>query len=195
MNLTRKCPLCGKPESIEHAPVKRFVHPPADCARWAAVCLGIVRHYNEGWANGSRYGIRYWEIWNEPENRPAMWSGTDEDYFRLYRAAAQTLKQAYPDLKIGGPALGYSGRMEGGSFTPSEFVTNFLAMCRRENLPLEVDDLLAVLDGARAGDHADDRTHRRRRAFGHELLAQHAIAACDELHDRLVRLDLGEHVT
>ena len=42
-------------------------NPPRDPARWAAVCAGIVRHYNEGWAGGFRHDIRYWEIWNEPD--------------------------------------------------------------------------------------------------------------------------------
>lgn len=124
-------------ESIEHARTKRFVHPPRDLDKWAAACLGIIRHYNEGWANGFQYQIQYWEIWNEPENRPAMWSGTDEDYYRLYRAAARAIKGRYPALKVGGPAVGYSGRFVEGRFEASEFVTNFLARCRRESLPLD----------------------------------------------------------
>src|SRR4026208_109760 len=61
-------------ESIEHTEAKRFVHPPADPGRWANACVGIIKHYNDLWAKGFRYGIKYWEIWNEPENRPAMWS-------------------------------------------------------------------------------------------------------------------------
>lgn len=124
-------------ESIEHGPVTRFVHPPSDPVRWAAVCLGIIRHYNEGWAGGAQYKIRYWEIWNEPENRPAMWSGSDEDYIRLYATAARTIKQRYPGLKVGGPALGYYGRFESDRFEPSEFTTNFLARCRRDAVPLD----------------------------------------------------------
>src|SRR4051794_26454485 len=51
-------------ESIEHTPRQYHVHPPADYDRWAAACVGIIRHYNEGWAQGSRAGIQYWEIWN-----------------------------------------------------------------------------------------------------------------------------------
>jgi hypothetical protein len=124
-------------ESIEHTAIKRFVHPPNDTEKWAAVCLGIVRHYNDGWANGFRYNIRYWEIWNEPENRPAMWSGTDEDYFSLYRTTSRALKARFPDLKVGGPAVGASGSFQNGVFRSSAFVTNFLAFCRRENLPLD----------------------------------------------------------
>src|SRR6516164_1813927 len=39
-------------ESIEHYTRRRYhVHPPKDFAKWAQVCVNIVRHYNQGWAN------------------------------------------------------------------------------------------------------------------------------------------------
>jgi xylan 1,4-beta-xylosidase len=124
-------------ESIEHETVRKYVHPPRDMEKWARICLGVIRHYNEGWANGVHHGIRYWEIWNEPENRPVMWSGTDEDYFQLYRVTSRAIRKEFPQLKIGGPAVGYSGQFVNGQFRASEFVTNFLALCRRESLPLD----------------------------------------------------------
>ena len=79
-------------ESIEHSRRKYYVNPPQDYERWAGICCGIIRHYNEGWAEGFRHDIRHWEIWNEPENRPAMWTGNDEDYFRLYAARPASKK-------------------------------------------------------------------------------------------------------
>ena len=130
-------PIYRLGESIEHTSVKRFVHPPADMEKWAAICLGIIRHYNEGWSNGFRYNIRYWEIWNEPENRPVMWSGTDDDYLRLYRITATAIKKEFPALKVGGPALGASGSFVNGEFRPTDFAANFLTMCRKENVPLD----------------------------------------------------------
>ena len=129
-------PIYRLGESIEHTSVKRYAHPPADMDKWSAVCLGIIRHYNEGWANGFHHNIRYWEIWNEPENRPAMWSGTDEDYLLLYRTAATAIKKQFPALKVGGPALGASGSFVDGEFRPTDFTANFLAMCRKDNVPL-----------------------------------------------------------
>lgn len=124
-------------ESIEHTKKKYHVHPPADPARWAAACVGIVRHYNEGWAGGHRYGIRYWEVWNEPENRPACWTGTDEDYYELYEATAVALKSHDSGLAVGGPAVGSVGRFEGGGFIPTDFVAGFVRRCREKNLPLD----------------------------------------------------------
>src|SRR5688572_13285968 len=129
-------PIYRLGESIEHTSVKRFAHPPSDMEKWSAVCLGIIRHYNEGWANGFRYNIRYWEIWNEPENRPAMWSGNDADYLRLYRTAALAIKKEFPALKVGGPALGASGSFVNGEFQPTKFARDFLTMCAKENVPL-----------------------------------------------------------
>ena len=78
-------------------------HPPKDFKKWAEICAGIIRHYNCGWANGFKFGIRYWEIWNEPEN-PPMWDGTREQFFELYRTTSLRLKKEFPDIKVGGYA-------------------------------------------------------------------------------------------
>lgn len=83
--------------------------PPKDYEKWARICEHVIKHYNEGWANGFNYNITYWEIWNEPDNElyPAdnpMWKGSREDYFRLYEVTANHLKSRFPHLKIGGYA-------------------------------------------------------------------------------------------
>lgn len=124
-------------ESIEHTSTKLHVNPPPDPTKWAAICVGIIRHYNQGWAGGFRHDIRYWEIWNEPENRPAMWTGDDEDYFRLYEVTAKAIKAHFPELKVGGPALGDTGRIVDGRFQPSPFLLKFLGRCRERSLPLD----------------------------------------------------------
>ncbi len=85
------------------------IHPPADFKKWARICEHIIRHYNEGWANGFHFGIVYWEIWNEPDNglpgQNEMWTGTDEAFFALYDVAAKHLKACFgSSIKIGGGA-------------------------------------------------------------------------------------------
>jgi len=124
-------------ESIDHTNDRRFTHPPRDPQKWAEACLGIIRHYNDGWADGFHYGIRYWEIWNEPENRPAMWSGSDDDYLALYKTAALRIKNTHPAVAVGGPGAGYVGKFDDGALVPTEFITRFLAMCRTEHVPLD----------------------------------------------------------
>ena len=83
--------------------------PPTDPHKWAVICEHIIRHYNEGWADGYRMDIEYWEIWNEPDNEPVaaenpMWKGSMEEYFTLYEVTANHLKACFPHLKIGGYA-------------------------------------------------------------------------------------------
>lgn len=125
-------------ESIEHDRVKRYVHPPRDPAKWAQACVGVVRHCNEGWAGGTKLGITHWEIWNEPENRPVMWTGTDAEFFALYQATAKALRAHDPAFRIGGPGIGNTGNLEEGKgFQPSEFLTAFLRFCQKEQLPLD----------------------------------------------------------
>ncbi len=84
------------------------IFPPKDNAKWARICEHIIRHYNEGWANGFHYGIEYWEIWNEPDNgrddtENQMWHGTMEQFFDLYEVTAKHLKSVFGDsIKVGG---------------------------------------------------------------------------------------------
>ena len=79
------------------------IYPPKDFHKWARICEHIIRHYNEGWANGFYHNIEYWEIWNEPEN-PPMWRGTKEQFYEFYSVAANHLKKCFPNLKFGGYA-------------------------------------------------------------------------------------------
>ncbi len=86
------------------------IFPPKDPHKWARICEHVIRHYNEGWADGYHYGIMYWEIWNEPddcwkEETSAMWKGTKEQYFELYSVTANHLKACFGDtIKVGGYA-------------------------------------------------------------------------------------------
>jgi xylan 1,4-beta-xylosidase len=79
--------------------------PPADFDRYAAIAKHVVLHYNRGWANGFHYGIRYWEVWNEPDLGKLFWSGTEQQYFELYRRIAHGVKEADPRALAGAPAI------------------------------------------------------------------------------------------
>lgn len=94
--------------------------PPSDYAKFAEICKHIVMHYNHGWAKGFRYGIQYWEVWNEPDIGE-FWTGTPAQYFTLYDVVAKALKALGQDLKVGGPSL--SG---GPAFWNRGFLEDFL---------------------------------------------------------------------
>ena len=96
--------------SIEHSPFKRYIDPPKDFGKWARICEHIVRHYNEGWADGHHWNIEYWEIWNEPDLhcedaehvKQTTWGGDVDQLVEMYSVAASHLKSCFPHLKIGG---------------------------------------------------------------------------------------------
>jgi hypothetical protein len=108
---------------------KYHTHPPRDTHRFARVCVNIIRHYNDGWADGFHHGITHWEIWNEPDMKlPLQWLGTQKDYFRLYETVARAIKAHDPKLKVGGPAL---------TSMSSDWARPFVAHCREQRLPLD----------------------------------------------------------
>ncbi len=116
--------------SIEHTKRKYYTNPPQDFKKWAEICVGIIKHYNYGWANGFHYDIQYWEIWNEPDNPDGdcMWSGTPEQYFELYETTATAIKHFDPKLKVGGFAA---------TMVNPEFTENFFGYCKRQNVPID----------------------------------------------------------
>lgn len=120
-------------QSIEHHIKKHHIFPPKDFAKWARVCERIIMHYNEGWANGYRLNIRYWEIWNEPDLDPdeatnkRTWGGTKAQFFDLYEITAKHLKGRFPDLKIGGPALAGN----------EQWAKDFLEAMRQREVPMD----------------------------------------------------------
>ena len=101
-------------QTIENQTAAKYnIFPPKDYKKWAKICEHIIRHYNEGWADGFHYNIKYWEIWNEADldqssgrwkTEPRTWGGPIEEFHKMYAIAAKHLKECFPDLKIGGPS-------------------------------------------------------------------------------------------
>lgn len=118
---------------IEHYVKKFNTLPPKDFHKWAVICEHIIRHYNEGWADGFQMNLQYWEIWNEPDLDPddsdnkRTWGGTQAEFFDFYEIAAKHLKECFPDLKIGGPAI--TGNLD--------WAAEFLPEMHKRNVPMD----------------------------------------------------------
>jgi len=83
--------------------------PPANAlerANWVKASLEVLWHYRAGRWNGFNTPFRYVEIWNEPDN-VQFWPRphTPVEYFQLYCDTALTIKNEFPDLKVGGPGV------------------------------------------------------------------------------------------
>lgn len=114
---TVKCPAC----------------PPTDLHDWHTLVHTTVQHLVE------RYGldeVRAWhfEVWNEP-NIP-FWSGTQQEYFELYRSSVDAVKSVDASLRIGGPATANFVPDASGEFRPV-WVEEFMAFCQANDLPAD----------------------------------------------------------
>jgi xylan 1,4-beta-xylosidase len=79
------------------------VTPPKDYKKWDDLIKALVQHWTD------RYGQKevaswYFEIWNEPNLKGGFFTGTQQDYFRLYQETATAIKSVSPDYRVGGPA-------------------------------------------------------------------------------------------
>jgi xylan 1,4-beta-xylosidase len=119
--------LSSKPDPYEHTWSKGgnlwtgWTYPPKDYDKWRALVYQWVKHSIE------RYGKEevktwLWEVWNEPNI--GYWSGTFDEYCKLYDYAADGLKQACAECMIGGPHT-TSPRNE----KAYKYLTNFIEHC------------------------------------------------------------------
>ena len=104
---------------------KGNVTPPRDYDKWAALIRNLTEHFTE------RYGAEevktwYFEVWNEPNLSPGFWTGTQEEYFKLYKYSAMAVKSVNPAYRVGGPGTA------GAAWEPE-----MIAFCEKNNLPID----------------------------------------------------------
>jgi len=64
-------------------------------------------------------------VWNEP-NLHHFWTGTQEDYFNLYRYTVGALKDVDERLRVGGPAT-----------AKNQWIEEFVTFCEKNHLPAD----------------------------------------------------------
>ena len=123
------------------------VTPPKDFGQWSE----LIRILAEHWL--ARYGrdeVRSWffEVWNEP-NLHHFWTGTQSDYFELYRHTVRALKGVDEQLRVGGPAT-----------AKNQWVGEFLRFCDENDLPADFISThhypTDIIEGTSLGDEEDD---------------------------------------
>jgi xylan 1,4-beta-xylosidase len=101
-----------------------IVSPPRDWDRWELLVRELTAHLV------GRYGrdeVRGWafEVWNEA-NLEVFWSGTRDEYLRLYEISARAVKGVDGELIIGGPAS-----------AAGKWIDELLAFARRTDAPID----------------------------------------------------------
>jgi xylan 1,4-beta-xylosidase len=100
------------------------VTPPRDYRQWAALIKRLVTHWVDRYGAGE-VGQWFFEVWNEP-NLKAFWTGSREDYFKLYRYTVDAIKAVDESLQVGGPATARDAWIE-----------EFVDFCERHDVPVD----------------------------------------------------------
>ena len=104
---------------------KPIVSLPKLTAQWQEYIKSFIRFLIE------RYGREeietwYFEVWNEPDLPFIFFDGRQKDYFVLYKATAEAIKEVDGNIPVGGP-----------STSGSKWIQSFLDYCRKNNAPLD----------------------------------------------------------
>ena len=117
---------------------KGIISPPANWGEWRELVAALATHLVQ------RYGIEevaQWafEVWNEP-NLEVFWSGTREEYLRLYDESVLGIKSVDPRLRVGGPSTAAGEWVESlAAHAASDGVPlDFVSTHTYGNLPLDI---------------------------------------------------------
>ncbi|MEN1785524.1 MAG: glycoside hydrolase [Bacteroidota bacterium] len=100
------------------------VTPPNDYNAYGNLIQNFTEHLVERYGE-EEVGTWYFEVWNEP-NHGGFFSGSMEEYFKMYRAAATAIKSVNQTYKVGGPASAGAGWIE-----------EFIDYCASNKVPLD----------------------------------------------------------
>ncbi len=99
-----------------------WTHPPKDYDKWRDLVYNWVRHCIDIYGE-DEVAEWYWEVWNEPDI--GYWSGSHEEYCKLYDYAVDGVKKALPRAKVGGPET-----TDPGNQKAYDYLCKFLDHCR-----------------------------------------------------------------
>jgi xylan 1,4-beta-xylosidase len=120
-----------------------IISPPRDWDRWTDLIRSFTAHLAERYGSAT---VRSWpfEVWNEP-NLSVFWSGTPEEYWRLYEVTARAVKEVDPAIQVGGPASAAVGWIDGmlAAVEKSGAPLDFLATHTYGSPPLDLRPLAA----------------------------------------------------
>lgn len=103
---------------------KNNITTPRSYKEWAGYIKAFIRFLLR------RYGREeveswYFEVWNEPDLK-VFYTGSQQEYFKLYQYTARAIKECDPKLRVGGP-----------SSSGSKWISEFVAFVEREKLPCD----------------------------------------------------------
>lgn len=101
------------------------VTPPKDYLKWDDLIKALVAHWTERYGQ-DEVASWYFEIWNEPNLKDGFFTGDQQDYFKLYKETAISIKSISKRYRVGGPATA------GNAWIPET-----ITFCKQNNVPID----------------------------------------------------------
>ena len=105
-----------------------IISPPRDWDRWAALTGDLAAHLIQRYGRDEVTSRWAFEVWNEP-NLEVFWSGTPEEYFRLYDVSARAVTAGRSGAAGGRAVLGGGGLDLGAAGPPGVTRERRLTSC------------------------------------------------------------------
>lgn len=121
--------ICIKPKAL-YPVIDQSVWMPTDVAEWQRVIRALVLRYSK-----EKKYVTHWAIANEMNigelgGCPYLIKNPD-DFFEYYKITAEPIREALPDVKVGGPS--FAGNGEGAA----NYLGRFAELCKANNVAVD----------------------------------------------------------
>ena len=130
--------ICIKPNAL-YPVVDETIFMPNNVAEWQDVIRTMVLRYSK-----EKPYVTHWAIGNE--TNIGEWGGcpylitNPDDFFEYYKITALPIREALPDVSIGGPS--YAGSGEGAA----KYLARVVELCKQHSVPIDFVCYNAYID-------------------------------------------------
>ena len=114
-------------ESFDFCTPEHKLALPENLDKLTAICVNIIKHYNDYFCGGFALGIKYFEIFSHADLQSVRERNSDSDIYEIYSRIASGIKLYDDTLKVGG--MGFS--------SCGQFLRDFIKYCRKKNTPVD----------------------------------------------------------
>ena len=130
--------ICLKPNAL-YPVVDETIWKPNNVEEWQELIRALVLRYSK-----EKPYVTHWAIANEQnigELGGCPYLITDpDDYFEYYKITAKPIREALPDVKVGGPSHA------GGGAEPAKYLARFIELCKINNIAVDFTCYNAYID-------------------------------------------------
>jgi len=103
---------------------KGNVTPPKSYEKWESLIYELTMHFTRRYGH-DEVSTWFFEVWNEP-NLSGFFTGSMDEYFKLYEITSKAIKSVSSNYRVGGPAT-----------AGCAWITEFIEFCHNNKIPVD----------------------------------------------------------